>query len=308
MTDLLEFTSDPDESPQQISTLICVVGGGPFDAGGISGSVGQAIGEGEIIASFDPDLIFDFRSERPMITFENGAMTRMTDPRLDVHLVEDVEGEKFLVLRGNEPDLRWHSLAEGVLQLATQFGVEKFYALGGLPSGIPHTRPVDLLIRGYRRTQPDQESKYIQSVNFSEFLAYTLGTSGIETTSVLSRVPFYLVNSMYASAAGAVLTYVSDDAGLALPLGDIERVAQSETEQIEANYGEHEDFQGLVASLEQEYVKEGPNSGFVIPSDASKSVIPTADELGEAAEQFLARRNQERPGRKRGRHAKRKDE
>lgn len=308
MTDLLEFTSDPDESPQQISTLICVVGGGPFDAGGISGSVGQAIGEGEIIASFDPDLIFDFRSERPMITFENGAMTRMTDPRLDVHLVEDVEGEKFLVLRGNEPDLRWHSLAEGVLQLATQFGVEKFYALGGLPSGIPHTRPVDLLIRGYRRTQPDQESKYIQSVNFSEFLAYTLGTSGIETTSVLSRVPFYLVNSMYASAAGAVLTYVSDDAGLALPLGDIERVAQSETEQIEANYGEHEDFQGLVASLEQEYDTEGPNSGFVIPSDASKSVIPTADELGEAAEQFLARRNQERPGRKRGRHAKRKDE
>lgn len=307
MTDLLEFTSDPDETPQQISTLICVVGGGPFDAGGISGAVGQALGEGELIASFDPDLIFDFRSERPMITFENGAMTRMTDPRLDVYLVEDVEGEKYLMLRGNEPDLRWHSLSEGVLQLATQFGVERFYALGGLPSGIPHTRPVDLLIRGYRRSQPDQESTYIQSVNFSEFLVYTLGTSGIETTSVLSRVPFYLVNSMYAAAAGAVVTYVSDDTGLALPLGDIERAAQSESEQIEAAYGEQEDFQTLVSSLEQEYDTEGPNSGFIIPSDVSKTEIPSADELGEAAEQFLARRNQ-RPGRRRGRHAKRKDE
>lgn len=306
MTDLLEFTSDPDETPQQITTLICAVGGGPFDAGGISGAIGQSIGEGELIASFDPDLIFDFRSERPLITFENGAMTRMTDPRLDVHIVEDIEGEKLLLLRGNEPDLRWHSLAEGVLQLATQFGVEKFYALGGLPSGIPHTRPVDLLIRGYRKSQPDQESSYIQSVNFSEFLVYTLGAAGIDTSSVLARVPFYLVNSVYAAAAGAVATYVADDSGLALPVGDLERVAQTESDQIEAAYGEQEDFHNLVTSLEQEYDTEGPNTGFIIPSDGTTE-IPTADELGEAAEQFLARRST-RPKRKRGRHVKRDDD
>lgn len=306
MTDLLEFTSDPDETPQQITTLICAVGGGPFDAGGISGAIGQSIGEGELIASFDPDLIFDFRSERPLITFENGAMTRMTDPRLDVHIVEDIEGEKLLLLRGNEPDLRWHSLAEGVLQLATQFGVERFYALGGLPSGIPHTRPVDLLIRGYRKSQPDQESSYIQSVNFSEFLVYTLGAAGIDTSSVLARVPFYLVNSVYAAAAGAVATYVADDSGLALPVGDLERVAQTESDQIEAAYGEQEDFHNLVTSLEQEYDTEGPNTGFIIPSDGTTE-IPTADELGEAAEQFLARRST-RPKRKRGRHAKRDDD
>lgn len=306
MTDLLEFLSDPEETPQQISTLICAVGGGPFDAGGIPGSIAQSIGEGELIASFDPDHIFDFRSERPMITFENGAMTAMTEPRLDFYLVEDIEGEKMLVLRGNEPDLRWHSLAEGVLQLATQFGVERFYAIGGLPSGIPHTRPVDLLIRGYRRTQPEQDATYIQSVNFSEFLVYTLGASGIDTSSVLARVPFYLVNSVYAAAAGAVASFVSDDSGLALPVGDLERVAQTESDQIEAVYGQQEDFRSLVASLEEEYDTEGPNSGFILPNDELPE-IPSAEEIGEAAEQFLARRN-EKPKRKRGRHARRHDE
>ncbi|MBM9433143.1 PAC2 family protein [Flaviflexus equikiangi] len=306
MTDLLEFTSDPDETPQQISTLICAVGGGPFDAGGISGSIAQTIGEGELIASFDPDLIFDFRSERPMITFENGAMTRMSDPRLDVYVVEDIEGQKMLVLRGNEPDLRWHSLAEGILQLATQFGVERFYAIGGLPSGIPHTRPVDLLVRGYKKTQPEQDATYIQSVNFSEFLVYTLGTSGIETSSVLARVPFYLVNSVYAAAAGAVATFVADDSGLALPVGDLERIAQTETDQIEAVYGQQEDFRSLVSSLEEDYDTEGPTSGFVIPNDQI-SEIPTADEIGAAAEQFLARRT-DKPKRRRGRHARRDDE
>lgn len=306
MSDLLEFTSDPDETPQQISTLICAVGGGPFDAGGISGSVAESIGEGELVASFDPDLIFDFRSERPMITFENGAMTRMSDPRLDFYLAEDIEGEKMLILRGNEPDLRWHSLSEGVLQLASQFGVEKFYAIGGLPSGIPHTRPVDLLIRGYRRTQPDQEAVYIQSVNFSEFLAYTLGTSGIDTSSVLARVPFYLVNSVYASAAGAVASFVSDDSGLALPVGDLERVAQTESDQIEAVYGQQEDFRSLVSSLEEDYDTEGPKSGFVVPND-EETEIPTADEIGAVAEQYLAR-SINKPKRKRGRHARRQDE
>ncbi|WP_182354604.1 PAC2 family protein [Flaviflexus huanghaiensis] len=306
MTDLLEFTSDPDETPQQISTLICAVGGGPFDAGGIAGSIAQAFGEGDLVASFDPDRIFDFRSERPMITFENGAMTRMVDPRLDVFVVEDIEGEKLLVLRGNEPDLRWHSLAEGVLQLATQFGVEKFYAIGGLPSGIPHTRPVDLLIRGYRRTYPEQDATYIQSVNFSEFLVYTLGASGIDTSSVLARVPFYLVNNIYASAAGAVAAFVADDSGLALPVGDLERVAQTETDQIEAIYGAQEDFRSLVSSLEEDYDTEGPNSGFVLPNDELPE-IPTADEIGEAAEKYLARRA-DQPKRKRGRHVRRDDD
>jgi len=306
MTDLLEFLSDPDETPQQISILICAVGGGPFDAGGVSASITDSIGEGELVASFDPDHIFDFRSERPMITFENGTMTRLSGPSLDFYLVEDIEGVKMLVLRGNEPDLRWHSLAEGVLQLAAQFGVERFYAIGGLPSGIPHTRPVDLLIRGYDREQPEQDATYIQSVNFSEFLVYTLGAAGIDTTSVLARVPFYLVNSVYAAAAGAVSSFVSDDSGLTLPVGDLERVAQTESDQIEAVYGQQDDFRSLVTSLEEDYDTEGPKSGFVVPNDELPE-IPTADEIGEAAEQYLARRS-DKPKRKRGRHARRHDD
>lgn len=302
MSDLLEFLSDPDESPLQVSTLICAISGGPFDAGQVTGSMNQTIGEGEMIASFDADQIFDFRSERPMIAYENGDMVKLIDPTLDVYLVEDVEGTKFLMLRGNEPDLRWHSLAQGVLQLADQFGVERFYAVGGVPSGIPHTRPVDLLVRTYGKPDPTHEASYLQSVNLSEFLVYMLGENGIESTSIMARVPFYLVNQVYAAAAGTVVTYLSEDAGLALPLGDLEQVATLESDQIEAVYGDQEEFAELVANLEKEYDTDGPNSGFVVPD--VKADIPSADEIGAAAEQFLAARNGQ-PFRKRGRHTKR---
>ncbi|MDO5723481.1 MAG: PAC2 family protein [Flaviflexus sp.] len=300
MADLLEFASDPDETPIQISTLICAIEGNPSDAGGICGALTQTIGEGELIASFDPDLIFDFRAERPVIAFENGAMTKMVDPRLDVYLLTDLEGDKFLLLKGNEPDLRWHSLAEGVLQIATQFAIEKFYAVGGLGSGIPHTRPVDLLVRSYDRPDPHHQSSYMQSVGFAEFLVYALGTAGLDTSSIMARVPFYLANSVYAQAAGAVVTYLSEDSGLALPLGDLERVADIEGSQIDTAFADQPEFSKLVASLEEDYDTDGPGSAFIIPTE-KKDEIPSADEIGAAAEQFLARR----PGRKRGRHIKR---
>lgn len=303
MSDLLEFMSDPDEHPMNIEALICVVGGGPFDAGQVTSSIIQTVGDGELIAYFDSDTIFDFRSERPMIAFENGAMTKLIDPTLEVYLVEDVEGTKFLLLRGNEPDLRWHSLAEDVIQLATQFDVTKFYAVGGIPSGIPHTRPVDLLVRTYGKADPNHDATYIQSVNFAEFLVYILGENGIESTSIMARVPFYLVNQVYAAAAGAIVSYLSEDANLALPLGDLEQVATIETDQIDAAYSDQEEFTALVASLEEEYDTDGPNSGFVVPSD-SRGEIPTADEIGAAAEQFLAARSG-KPYRKRGKHTRR---
>lgn len=302
MADLLEFTSDPDESPMAIAALICAVGGGPYDAGQVTASINQTIGDGTMIASFDSDLIFDFRSERPMIAYENGEMSKLIDPTLDVYIVEDVEGTKFLLLRGAEPDLRWHSLADGVLQLATQFNIEKFYAIGGIPSSLPHTRPVDLLVRSYGKADPSHDATYIQSVNFSEYLVYILGANGIEATSVMARVPFYLANQVYAQAAGAVVSYISDDAQMALPLGDIERVAATETENINQAFAGQEEFATLVANLEEEYDTGGPDSGFVVPSDSRD--IPSADEIGAAAEQFLASRTgQPRP--KRGKHAKR---
>lgn len=99
---------------------------------------------------------------------------------------------------------------------------------------------------------------------------------------------------------------MADDSGLALPVGDLERVAQTETDEIEAVYGQQEDFRSLVTSLEEDYDTEGPNSGFVIPNDELPE-IPTADEIGDAAERYLARRS-DKPKRKRGRHARRQDE
>lgn len=304
MADLLEFTSDPDETPMAIAAMICAVSGGPFDAGQVTGSINQTIGEGDMIATFDSDLIYDFRSERPMIAYENGQMAKLIDPTLDVYIVEDVEGTKFLLIRGSEPDLRWHSLADGVLQLATQFNVEKFYAVGGIPTGLPHTRPVDLLVRNFDKPDPNHEANYIQTVNFSEYLVYILGANGIDATSVMARVPFYLAGQVYAQAAGAIVSFMSEDASMALPLGDLERVAATETDQIDQAYAGQEEFAALLANLEEEYDTGGPNSGFVVPTDTRD--IPSAEEIGAAAEQFLATRDGGVP-RKRGKHTKREE-
>ncbi|GEM_PF-3146912 len=328
MADLLEFTSDPDETPISVPTLICAVHGHPFDVGGVSGSIGSVLGEGKLIATFDPDLVYDFRAERPIIVHDEGSMSRLIDPRLEVYLVNDLEGNDVLVLRGAEPDLRWHSLADGILQVCSQFGVERFYAVGGIAAGIPHTRPVDLFVRSFLHPDPTQDSEFSEYSSFPDFLVYVLGAAGLDTYSVLARVPFYLGQGTYASAAAGVMTYIADHSGRSLPIGDLERAAMTESDQVAAAFQGNEEFVELVANLEADYDSGGPGRGLTLPVDKSLK-IPTADELGAAAEEFLAHsaeghpRNEYRPLRggrltgpggspifptRKGRHAKAADE
>src|SRR4029453_13883115 len=48
-----------------------------------------------------------------------------------------------VLLRGQEPNLRWRSFAEEVLRIATEFGVELLVTLGALLADGPPPRPVE---------------------------------------------------------------------------------------------------------------------------------------------------------------------
>src|SRR5881396_3548696 len=118
---------------------------GWIDAAGASTAATALVGgEGETVATFDADALYDYRSRRPVLDVIDGRLTQLVWPDFSLKRVR-LGGRDLLVLTGPEPDFRWRELARDVLEIALKLGVVEWVSLGSIPAAVPHTRPVPIL-------------------------------------------------------------------------------------------------------------------------------------------------------------------
>ncbi len=95
---------------------------GWIDAGGASTSAaGQLAGGGEVVATFEGDLLFDYRSRRPTLDIVDGRLSDLTWPELVLRHAR-IGGRDLLVLSGAEPDFRWQEFAAAAIELVSRLG------------------------------------------------------------------------------------------------------------------------------------------------------------------------------------------
>ena len=104
----------------------------------------QADATTEVIAAFDSDALIDARARRPMVQLIDGVHDTISWPTIEVHAGTDRAGNGLLLLTGPEPDFRWRSFTEDVLDLAAELSVTMTVGFGAFPAPVPHTRPVRL--------------------------------------------------------------------------------------------------------------------------------------------------------------------
>ena len=96
------------------------------DAAGAGSAAARHIAEsGDVIASFDPDALYDYRSHRPVLDIIDGTPKEFAWPRMTLTRRRLSERDLF-VLTGPEPDYRWHELATDVIALAQKLGVAEW--------------------------------------------------------------------------------------------------------------------------------------------------------------------------------------
>ena len=96
----------------------------------------------ETVARFDTDRLIDYRSRRPLMTYDNSRWESYDPPELALHLLHDQGGRPFLLLTGPEPDHEWDLFSRAVLSVATQLDTGPAISFLGIPAGMPHTRPL----------------------------------------------------------------------------------------------------------------------------------------------------------------------
>src|SRR5918999_593591 len=120
---LWEAQPPPLRSPM----MVCAFAGWNDAAGSATTALTTAAEslDAEVFAQVDPEEFFDFQANRPTISLTEGQTREIEWPG-NVLLIATPEGAErdLLLLAGTEPNLRWRSFAEGIVETAEALGVE----------------------------------------------------------------------------------------------------------------------------------------------------------------------------------------
>lgn len=265
------------ELPASLAAPVVVAAfDGWIDAAGAASTAADMLArDGDLIATFDGNVLFDYRSRRPTLDVVDGTLTRLVWPALELHRLE-TGGRDLLVLHGAEPDFRWKELGDDILQLCVRLGVTEWISLGSIPAAVPHTRPVPVMATASAGAElHEAETKgppgllRVPSAGLSA-MEVTITDGGIPAVGFYAQVPHY-IGGPYAAATLALLQHLARHLRTELPLGNLDEDARSQRERLDAAVADDEDVRSILAQLE----------------NASEAEIPSGDDLAAEIERFL---------------------
>jgi hypothetical protein len=227
-----------DPSEPLVAPVLVAAFDGWIDAAGAATTAVEAIAKGgEQLASFENDVLYDYRSRRPVLDIVDGTLSHLT--WFDLSLTRTRRGERdVLVLTGAEPDFRWRELATDLSDLCLRVGVLEWISVGAIPAAVPHTRPVPILGTsskpGLLGDDVRQGPEGLLRVPSAALSVVELGvtSAGIPAVGFYAQVPHY-VNGPYAAASIALLGHVERHLGVEIPTGDLAQEALAQRERID---------------------------------------------------------------------------
>ncbi len=228
---------------------------GWVDAGSAATAAVAMVGEGATtLATFDADLLFDYRARRPTLDIRDGRPATLDWPELKLSHVRR-GARDLLTLSGPEPDFRWHALSAELMEILGQLGVGQWISLGAIPAAVPHARAVPILgtesapglLRGDVTAGPTGLLR-VPAAALS-VLEMAAATAGIPAVGYFAQIPHY-VSGGYAPASVALLRALEQHLGLELPRGDLAEEAGRLRARLDAAVAADETTRAYVERLE----------------------------------------------------------
>lgn len=276
-----------DPLPPLAAPVIVAAFDGWVDAAGAASAATARLGaDGDLVARFAGDVLFDYRARRPILDVVDGRLGPLVWPELAIRRVR-VGGRDVLVFTGAEPDFRWESLGADVAELALRLGVVQWISLGAVPAAVSHRRPVpvmatasaDGLLHGDEVRGPAGTLRVPAAALSALELAVT--SVGIPAVGFFAQVPPY-VGAGYAAATVTLLEHVARHLGVEIAVSDLVDEAQRERRRYDAAIESDPETREIVARL----------GGLPDDDDAD---LPSGDDLAREIQRFLREQGDDGP-------------
>jgi PAC2 family len=280
--DLYTLSSQP---ALRAPVLVTALDGWVDAAAAATSAANQIAEDGEVIATFNSDLLVDYRARRPVLDIVDGDLKSLSWSELTMRAARAGDRD-LVVLTGPEPDFRWRELSDAVLELSVRLGVVESVTLGSLGLAVPHSRPTQITATSSRPEilgPDDQRTEGLLRVPAAavSVIEMHLRDHGIPTAGFFAQTPHY-VTATYAPAVLALIERLGRHLGVVLPVGSLPADAVSQREQLDRIVDERPEIKEYVERLEAAF-----QPGWTIPS---------GDELASEIERFLRREGEEGRG------------
>jgi hypothetical protein len=264
-----------DDTRDLIAPVLVAAFDGWVDAGSAATTaLGVLADDGEPVATFDADRLFDYRARRPPLEIVDGRLTALTWPELVLRRTR-IEERDLLVLVGPEPDYRWRAFTADLIDLAGRLGVVQWISLGAIPAAVPHTRAVPIigteaspgLLRGQIAAGPAGTLR-VPSALVSA-IEIEIAATGIPALGYFAQVPHY-VSGPYATAALELLRTLGNHLGVEIPVGELTEEARELRTRLDTATGLDETTRSYVERLEGMYDEQRLPSGVDLISDIER--------------------------------------
>jgi proteasome assembly chaperone (PAC2) family protein len=285
-----------DERPSLRDPALIVTFAGWNDAAEVATTAARQIVrqlDGRRFATLDAEEFFVFTETRPTVKIVGGNQRQIDWPATEMFAVANPSGARdFLVLVGTEPQLRWRTFTNAILDVCADLGVKLIVSLGGLLADVPHTVPPKLsgsatdpgLLRRLRSLQVFG-SRYEGPTGILGVLSATARERGMESASIWGNVPHYISSTFNPRVALSILRQVSQLLDLPLSFEDLERQADTFDAEVSEVVSHNPEVAEYVRQLEQRQGRRRRRSTEAAPPGE----LPSGEQLIQDVEAFLKR-------------------
>ena len=246
----------------------------------------------ERFGAFVGEEFFDYQSVRPQITLVDGVTRVVEWPENVLYAtsggVEALGGRDAILVVGPEPNFRWRSFCQGVVDLAREFDASLVLTMGALLADVPHSRPVSVSANAQDPSLVENlklsASRYEGPTGITGILHRYVAEAGLAAVSFWASVPHYLPSVPSAPAALGLLQNLQNLTGGPLDTSGLERTSEDYQRQVAAAVSQDSDLTSYVQMLEERYDAQ---------ADGDSKDLPSGDELASELEQFLREKGDE---------------
>lgn len=208
-------------------------------------------------ASIDSEDFYDFSVTRPVIRLHDGVSREIEWPinRLSAAFAPGTPGRDVILLTGVEPQLKWHTFCDTLLDFAKTVGARSILTLGSMLADVAHTRPTPVTavassapLFNYLGLPPAQ---YEGPTGITSVLQQMASHAGLLAASFWAAVPHYTAQTSSPKATLALVRQVGSVLSTQLDTSDLEQATNAYEAQINEYVGADEELVGYVRDLEE---------------------------------------------------------
>ncbi|MBA2446298.1 MAG: PAC2 family protein [Nocardioidaceae bacterium] len=237
------------------------------------------------LATIDPEDYYDFQVNRPHVGLNSDGDREISWRTTSFwHCKVESSGQDVVLVTGIEPNLRWRSFCDEVLDYVSSIGATTFVTLGALLADVPHTRPVP--ITGIS-ADPElverhalEPSTYTGPTGIVGIVQEASHRRGLATLSYWAAVPHYVAQPPAPKATMALLGQLEELLAVSIDMRGLPEEAKAWERGVDELAAEDSDVADYVRSLEEE-------------RDTAELPEATGDAIAREFERYLKRRTDE---------------